>query len=245
MAYTRVQLAGDLRALGVRAGDYLFVHSSFKSLGTVEGGAETVIGALEDAVAVDGMVLMPSFNLTPKGNDARLAAWDILSTPSCVGYLTEAFRRLPGTARSDHFSHSVTGRGRDAMVFLSTHRDNTGMRSPWDHPDHGKAFGEGSPFHKLYKDNRGRVLMLGVDYNSSTFCHYIEVVYWNERLRKNPDAPYIWLDRDRLGVRWDEIGRVSRGPVGDSESRLFSIRDFTDTLLKEVRADPQRWARTG
>ena len=33
--HTRTSLARDLRALGVRAGDTLFVHSSFKSLGEV------------------------------------------------------------------------------------------------------------------------------------------------------------------------------------------------------------------
>ncbi len=33
--HTRTSLARDLRALGVGAGDTLFVHSSFKSLGEV------------------------------------------------------------------------------------------------------------------------------------------------------------------------------------------------------------------
>ena len=61
--HTRETLARDLRDLGVEPGDILFVHSSLKSLGPVNGGAGTVIDALEDAVGPEGLVLMPSFNL--------------------------------------------------------------------------------------------------------------------------------------------------------------------------------------
>ncbi len=57
------RLLRDLGNLGVEAGDVLFVHSSFRSLGPVEGGAGTVVGALEAAVGSEGTILMPSFNL--------------------------------------------------------------------------------------------------------------------------------------------------------------------------------------
>ena len=48
--FTQSDLLRDLHVLGTAPGDLLFVHSSYKSLDTVEGGAEAVIGALEDAV---------------------------------------------------------------------------------------------------------------------------------------------------------------------------------------------------
>ena len=47
--HTRETLTHDLKNLGVESGDTLFIHSSFKSLGPVEGGAGTVVNALEDA----------------------------------------------------------------------------------------------------------------------------------------------------------------------------------------------------
>ena len=65
--YNSCDLTCDLRRLGVEAGDILFVHSSFKSLGPVEGGAESVIQALEDALGPEGLLLMPSFNLMNVG----------------------------------------------------------------------------------------------------------------------------------------------------------------------------------
>ena len=60
--HTRTSLARDLRALGVRGGDTLFVHSSFRSLGEVAGGAQSVVDALMDAVgrrAAADAVLQP------------------------------------------------------------------------------------------------------------------------------------------------------------------------------------------
>ena len=44
--HTRETLTHDLKNLGVELGDTLFIHSSFKSLGPVEGGAGTVVNAL-------------------------------------------------------------------------------------------------------------------------------------------------------------------------------------------------------
>ena len=72
--YTRKKLAQDFTNLGIEKGDTLFIHSSFKSLGPVDG-AGTVISALEAAVGQDGLILMPTFSLLPS-REERVAAWD-------------------------------------------------------------------------------------------------------------------------------------------------------------------------
>ncbi len=238
----RAQLADDLRRLGVCSGDILFVHSSFKSLGPVEGGAATVVAALEDAVSPGGLLLMPSFNLLEKGNEARAAKWNVATTPSSVGWLTEFFRQMPGTVRSDHFSHSVAARGARAEEFVGGHRRMEGMESPWDMAPWGRAFGAYSPMIQAYAAG-GKVLMLGVDYHSSTYMHVIEVMWWNERRRTVPAQPYIFIDRDRLGVHWDGLGRQRIGRVGQAECRLFDIKEFVGTLLDVFRRSPQSWTR--
>ena len=51
---TRDTLTRGLRELGVAPGSVLQVHSSLSRLGYVEGGAETVIDALLEAVGPDG-----------------------------------------------------------------------------------------------------------------------------------------------------------------------------------------------
>jgi aminoglycoside N3'-acetyltransferase len=238
---TRASLTADLLRLGVTPGGTLWVHSSYKSLGPVEGGATAILGAMEDALGPDGLLLLPAFHLLPGGQAARAAAWRYPDTPSTVGYLTEVFRQLPGTCRSDHCSHSVAARGRGAGEFVAGHRDTVGCRSPWDIAPWGATYGDHSPFLRCYRQPGAQVLMLGVDYHSATFCHLVEVLDWHRRLAANPQAPYYFTNRERLGEHWDSLGRLARGTVGQAACRLFPVRDFVDTLLVAVQADPARW----
>ena len=232
---TRESLTRDLKNLGVEPGDILFAHASFKSLGPVEGGAETVVSALEDAVGPEGLILMPSFNLVDPPR--RAETWNIGTTPSTVGWLTECFRRMPGTHRSDHYSHSVAARGKNARDFISGHLGQEGLRSPWDRAPWGRTYGTHSPMYRACEAN-GKILMLGVDYHSSTYAHFVEVILHNKRLAEDPSAKYIYLNRTALGAFWDRAGNLRRGLVGAADCRLFRIGDYVDALVREVENNP-------
>src|SRR5919205_2980129 len=56
-AVTRSRLAHDLRALGVRSGAVLMVHTRMSALGWVVGGSETVVRALLDALGPEGTLM--------------------------------------------------------------------------------------------------------------------------------------------------------------------------------------------
>lgn len=239
--HTRATLTADLARLGVVPGDTLFVHSSFKSLGPVEGGAGAVVAALEDALGPDGLLLMPSFNLLPKGGEARAKNWNRDTTPSSVGWLTEFFRTMPGTVRSDHYSHSVAARGKDAALFIGDHPSLEGLETPWDRAPWGRTYGTQSPMIKAYRRPAGKVLMLGVDYHSSTYCHVVETFYWAWRKSTRYDFPFHYINREAVGEYWDSLGRQQRGTVGDAACRLSVIRDFVDTVLEAVKPDPKRF----
>jgi aminoglycoside 3-N-acetyltransferase len=240
-SHTQSSLRDDLISLGAETGDVLFVHSSFKSIGQVDGGASTVVAAFEDVLTSDGLILMPSFNLLGD-RDERAASWNPEQTASSVGWLTEFFRQMPDTFRSDHYSHSVAARGKDAERFVADHLSQEGMASLWDRAPWGRTYGPNSPMIRAY-DRDGKILMLGVDYESSTYCHVVEVMYWNERLPNDPDASFVWLDRDRLGEAWEQTGSMKTGKIGDAGCRLFRIRDYVDGLLSVVRADPDSFDR--
>ena len=201
--YTREKLAQDFMKLGVEAGDMLFIHSSFRSLGPVDEGAGTVVAALENAVGPEGLILMPSFNLDG-GRVERTASWNIETTlSSTVGWMTVFFHQMPGTYRSDHYSHSVAARGKGAQAFVADHLSNEGHKSPWDCEPWGKTYGTHSPMYRAYEAD-GKLLMLGVDYNSSTYIHLVEVIHWNKRLKEDAEARYIGLNRpalDNSGMR--------------------------------------------
>ena len=239
--HTFESLIEDLQNLGVAWGDVVFVHSSFKSIGYVEGGAEAVVEALVAVLGEDGLLLLPSFHLL-EDHDERMAKWDVETTPSTVGWLTEFFRQMPGTFRSDHYSHSVAARGKDAEGFVGDHLSDEGMVSPWDRGWWGKTYGAHSPMIQAY-DRDGNLLMLGVDYFTSTYVHVVEVMYWNDLLEKDSEASFLGLDRNKLGAFWERLGKLNRGRVGDADCRCFGIRDYVDTLLEEVRRDPECYGR--
>ena len=57
-------LASDLRALGVRPGSVLLVHSSVTALGWVCGGAQAVALALRAALGPEGTLVVPTHSNT-------------------------------------------------------------------------------------------------------------------------------------------------------------------------------------
>ena len=242
---SEASLRRDLLALGVEPGDTLFIHSSFKSLGPVSGGAGSVVSALEAAVGGEGTILMPSFNLTNGTQEDRAQVWSLETSPSTVGWITEFFRMLPGTLRSDHPSHSVAARGARARDFVSGHLDNDGMVSPWDVEPWGRTYGSRSPMTKAYADPRAKLLMMGVGYDSATYCHLVETMYWNRARGRNPLAEYRWIKREELGHGWEEsavgMREVRRGRVGRARCRLFRIGTFVEAAFTMVQSDPLRW----
>ena len=242
--HTRQTLASDLTALGVEAGDTLFIHSSFKSLGPVEGGAGAIISAMEDAVGPDGLILMPSFNMTFPftERDRRAEVWDLATTPSAVGWLTEHFRKMPGTHRSDHHSHSVAARGNGAAEFVDGHRSREGHSSPWETGTSGKAFGLNSPMCRAYESD-GKLLMLGTTYDSSTYIHFTEVLYWSRLKERGLDVVYPFLERPVVGDFWERNRKPDVAKVGDADCRLFGIREYVHGILAELDENPLPYLR--
>jgi aminoglycoside N3'-acetyltransferase len=163
---TRAALDRDLARLGLPEQPVVFVHTSLSRLGYVEGGAATVVEALEALVVehLGGTLAMPAFTMagsmvaTLRGQ----AAFDVRTTPSGMGAITETFRRRPGVARSLHPTHSVAAKGPLARWLTENH-----------HLD-PRSFGPHSPFGHLLEAERGWLLGLGTDLGPVTFYHVLE-----------------------------------------------------------------------
>src|SRR3954467_679656 len=81
------QVAAQLRALGVRKGGVLLVHTSFRAVRPIEGGPPGLIAALRDAVGEAGTVVMPTMT-------DGASPFDPASTPTCdMGITAELFWR--------------------------------------------------------------------------------------------------------------------------------------------------------
>lgn len=77
----RAGLVGDLRRLGVRAGEVLMVHASMSALGWVVGGSESVVRALLEALGPDGTLMAYAswedhlYHVAELGPEERQAAY--------------------------------------------------------------------------------------------------------------------------------------------------------------------------
>ena len=153
-------LVSDLKSLGLKNGDVVVVHSSLKSMGMVDGGADTVIDALIKVVGEQGTVLFPTLTFSPCYSTSKFSASE---TPSCVGKISETFRNRQEVIRSFHPTHSVCAYGKHALELTK------------DHPLDDTPVGPNSPYRKLM-DYDGKILMLGCGLGPNTFMHGVEEV---------------------------------------------------------------------
>lgn len=154
------KIAKQMGDLGVKKSGVLLVHSSLKSLGSVEGGIETIIKGMQLALDEQGTLLMPA--LTYGAVDGiKNDEFSAKDTPSEVGALTEYFRTMPGVIRSVNPTHSVCGIGKYAREMLSAHHLDTTPCGPH------------SPY-KLLSEIGGQILLIGCGLQSNTSMHGVE-----------------------------------------------------------------------
>jgi aminoglycoside 3-N-acetyltransferase len=151
--FTRGNLAADVRALGVAAGDVVMVHAGLRSVGPVVGGVNAVAGALLDAVGPAGTLVAYADweSGVDDWHDARIAdaipVFDKRTARAARdhGVLAETLRTWPGAGRSDHPDAGVVAIGQTAERLCADHPLQFG-------------YGAGSPFAKLI-DLSAKILM--------------------------------------------------------------------------------------
>ena len=247
-ALTRQDISDALTRLGLAPGGVVFMHSSLSSIGEVDGGADTVVDAVLDALGPEGTLAVPTFCSI---NRRRKRTYDPDTTPSEVGQITNALRSRPEAFRSPHIWQSMSAIGRRAEEMMSVHRP--------------VAWAADGPFWRLYEWD-AYIMLLGVPYFRSTFWHLIEQWVqpgygkWREstgRIR-NPDGSETPLkeitfgprsghahDFNKLGSRMEARGLVRVGAVGNAMVRLYRARDAFDTGVAEYRKDPTLFIQTG
>ena len=83
-----------------------------KSVGEVEGGADTVLDAFIDYMKDDGLLIFLTHTWEQINDEYNV--FNPMTEPSCVGILTNLFMKRPGAVRSLHPTHSVAAIGKDA-----------------------------------------------------------------------------------------------------------------------------------
>src|SRR5688500_2762369 len=124
----REGVARDLRALGLRAGDTVLVHSSLSRIGYVDGGAEAVVDAFLEVLGPAGTLAVPTFPFTGSmlAHVRSDPDFDVDETPSKMGAITEALRTRPGALRSLEPTHPVAALGPSAAFLVEDHVNGAG-----------------------------------------------------------------------------------------------------------------------
>jgi aminoglycoside 3-N-acetyltransferase len=221
----------------------LLVHSSMKSIGEVEGGAETVLEVLIDYMK-EGLLVLPTH--TWHTINAENPRFYLNTSVSCVGLLTELFRKRKGVVRAKHPTHSVAALGKDAEDFIKGYEfceTPCGRNSPW-----GKLLDRGAD-----------IMLLGVDLRKNTFMHGVEE--WADipgRLSKDYEKLYVVSEesseivvhsRRHIGENWSEyfwkVDQIferhqvmSKGKFGDAVVRLCKSEPMNQLLLKMLYINP-------
>jgi len=235
------QLTEHLRKLGVKEGSTFMPHTSFKAIRPVDGGPQTVVQAMLDAVGPEGTVVFPNFTFS----FCNSGQWDRSATPSEMGVLTEVARNWPNAKRSLHPIYSVTAIGAKASEY-------GGCSDP-------NGVGDDSPFALMERDN-GIFGLLGVGYNQGIVSgHRLEwqmnvdyrlLKVFHGNVTDNGtivDKDFSMLVRDldkhvvtdfrKLGYMLEHAGLMKVGRFGWSIARTISCRDFTENA--------RRWLNDG
>jgi len=258
---TRDSLATDLRKLGVGAGQRILLHASLRSLGWVDGGTATVVGALRDVLGPAGTLVVPA--MTPGNSDTsrlyrerardmtwwqrrryrrRMPPFDAATTPGTgTGLIAEQVRTSEGAVRSAHPQSSFAAIGALSEHFMHGHAPDCHL-------------GERSPLARLY-DADAQILLLGVGYANCTAFHLAEYRYTAHPPRRRYACAVLrngrrkwWHYRDvvlddsdfaAIGEALAATNNVSTGTVGAADAALIPLRtavDFAAAWLGAHRA---------
>ncbi len=247
---TKQDIVKSFKDLGIETTDILLVHSSLKSLGTVDGGAQTVIDALMEVVK-GGTLVFPT--LRQRNFQDAYKDWDINNTPSDVGLITETFRKMEGTLRSNQETHSVAAIGKYAKYLTEAHSEGK-----FRYGSFGRyAFGHNSPWERMYELG-AKVVFIGVDLNYNTFKHYVEQAVSNDIIdalsgENKENAISELQDFDNGGPVWfghsgrkvqdflTEKGMIHYGSCGEATLTMYKVKEYVSIMKTELFENPFSW----
>jgi aminoglycoside 3-N-acetyltransferase len=259
--HTMRSLSAEFRALGLVSGDVVLLHSSRSSVGFVAGGRQAIVHALLDVVGELGTVVVPthtSENTDPATwhNPPVPESWWLVIreqspgfdpglTPSSrwMGILAETIRTWPGAVRSDHPQVSFAALGAHAAAVTRDHRLN-------------EALGDSSPLGAIYRLD-GKVLMLGVGYDTNTSLHLAEWRQQEPPLHvtgssiRQADGSGRWVtwtdiaenedDFETIGAEFEAATNGAKvGRVGNATARLMAQRALVDYATRWMAENRRR-----
>ena len=245
--YTKTMLTEQLGQMGLKHGDTILIHSSMKAIGEVEDGAEGVLDVWQNYFA-DGLLLLPTHTWANVNEDNPV--YDPADTKSCVGILTNLFRKRPGVVRSLHPTHSMAAYGQGATEYVAGEELCNTPCTP------------GGCYDRL-RHVDGKILLVGVGHERNTFIHSVEeVLNVPNRLSDKPmelticmpdgsrrrvymrkhynaQQPHISEDFVKLNQAFADCGVVKKGQFGDAQCLLCEAKGIFEVTRHVLAPDPE------
>lgn len=242
---TQTQLSEGFSALGVPQGGKVLVHSSLRSLGLVDGGANAVIDSLLAVLGPAGTLLVPTLTGSGALSPQNPPIFDPVQTPAWTGIIPETLRRRADAIRSLHPTHSAAAIGADASALLAGHARSVTPCDEW------------SPYGELARCEDGYILLIGVTHISNTTFHHVEeMAGLPYHMQPGFAAATVIVDGaaqtrhimlhkygptrhfDVMEPYFMEQGIQRTRMVGEATVRLVHTRGMVRAALRAVAADP-------
>jgi len=247
--WTKNDLITQFQTIGIKKGDVLLVHSSLSKIGFIENGPKDFVDALLETVGSEGHILMPNSPNASFQLDyiQQLSVFDVQNDVSKLGAITEYFRKLPNSIRSEHPTEPVSCVGPNADFFVGNHFGNM------------TPYNEKSPFYKVSQMN-GKILYVGVTLdNAGTNLHTLEdaisdfkyPVYHeeifdvkvksidgtNKSMQTKVHNP-VWSKKrqcDELLPLFEAANVAQKVKIGNAETWLFDAKMMLNVMIDEYQ----------
>ena len=192
---------------------HILMHSAFRSFREQFPGItiEELIDAIQQIITPEGSLIMPAFTYCFKKSSGNYEIFDRIKKPSKVGAVSEVFRKQPEVLRTASPTHSFALWG----VVKEKITETNAPESP---------LGKGSMPDWLTHKPHSYVVLLGTDFSSLSYGHYLEIM-----------APIPWADVSP----WSHLGVEKIGVSTSGEQSLIEIpgcsksfRSFEKYLLE-------------
>lgn len=236
---TKEDLIRDIRAMGIAPTDTVLIHISLRSIGKVEGGADTVIDAFQECLA-EGLLLVPTHTWANVNREHPV--YDVRSAVPCIGTLPRVAAFRKDGFRSLHPTHSLWGTGKGAEDYL---------RGEENAPTPGFP---GFAWDRLAQVN-AKILLIGVAHDRDTYIHSVEeagnvpdrihpepfevtIIDHNGQEHRHPYASHFCSKVPDVSAQYlnfekplTELGAQTMGKLGNAEVRIVDARRCREVLL--------------
>ncbi len=213
-----------ISSLEIPAAATVMVHSAFSKIRKAfpDLTIETMIAAIQQKLTPAGSLIMPTFTYCFKRRDGGHEKFDRDRTPSKVGVVSEVFRKSPDVIRTSSPTHSFALWGRVTETIAADNAPSSPL-------------GTGSVLEWMTNQKLSYILLLGVDFSSLSFGHYLEIL-----------APVPWADYspwDYLGVLPVGLSIHGEQPLKEVPGCAKSFIHFEQYLLRKKAIRHYRWGQ--